>query len=410
MDPSPSIAIIGAGPSGLVLARLLEVNDITDYVVFERDESSTPGLWQQGGTLDLHGPSGQLALKRAGLFDRFSKEFARWDASRMHVLDHTGTTIACFGEDGNADRPEIDRLQLRQLLLDSVPAHKIRWGHAVSAVERNTNTSVNDNGCVIHFVNGTSASGFQLIVGADGAWSKVRPLLTSAKPVYSGKMFIEGRLSHNNPAYKSATEIAGPGSMIALGNRKKLALQRVADGTYRVYFGLTLPEDFYQHRNSETADLRTEELRDLLSGNFYAAYAPQLKRFVAAAESPFRPWPLYRMDPEEVGWARGVAGVTLLGDAAHVSTPFVGEGVNCGMHDAVILADSILKHCARGANLATDESGLEEALAAYEEDMFVRGRDLIRRSTESEATLFAENAAQQFLNFMTRLIEKDQGV
>ena len=180
MDSSPSIAIIGAGPSGLVLARLLEVNGITNYVVYERDESSTPGLWQQGGTLDLHAHSGQLALKRAGLFDRFSNEFARWDASRMHVLDHAGNSIACVGEDGNADRPEIDRLQLRLLLLDSVPAHRIRWGHAVRSVERKVirDNVLNDNGCMIHFVNGTSASGFRLIVGADGAWSKVRPLVS----------------------------------------------------------------------------------------------------------------------------------------------------------------------------------------------------------------------------------------
>ncbi|PWY94636.1 FAD/NAD(P)-binding domain-containing protein [Aspergillus sclerotioniger CBS 115572] len=396
MKPSPSIAIIGAGPSGLVFARLLEVNGITDYVVFERDESSTPGLWQQGGTLDLHGSSGQLALKRAGLFDRFSKDFARWDASRMHVLDHRGTTITCFGEDDNADRPEIDRLQLRQLLLDSIPAHKIRWGHA--------------------FANGTSASGFRLIVGADGAWSKVRRLLTSAQPSYSGKMFIEGRLLHNNPSHKSASEIAGPGSMIALGNRKKLAVQQVADGTYRVYFGLVVSESFHQHcGRSGTADLngKTEALRDLLlSSEFYATYASQLKELVGNAEGPFRPWPLYRMDPEAVGWARSVApGVTLLGDAAHVSTPFVGEGVNCSMHDAVVLADCIVKHCKRETDLTISVGAeLEEALAAYEEDMFVRGRDLIRRSSDSEATLFADNAAQQFYNFMSTFAAgKDQG-
>ncbi|KAE8312884.1 hypothetical protein BDV41DRAFT_588559 [Aspergillus transmontanensis] len=408
MESQPSIAIIGAGPSGLVFARLLELGGITDYVIYERDESAKPGPWQQGGTLDLHGPSGQLALKRAGLFDKFSKDLARWEASGLHIVDSRGATVLQIGE--GTDRPEIDRLQLRQLLLDSVPAHKIRWGHTVSTVERNTDspTATGGNGCIIHFVSGTSATGFRLIVGADGAWSKVRPLLTSAKPVYSGKMFIEGSLSHNNPSYKIAAEMVGPGNIAALGNRIKMAVQQVSNGTYRVYFGLSVPEDFYHHRQLSimaAPDLinKAEALRQLLlsSHDFYATWAPELKALVETAEGPFRAWPLYRMEPELVGWVRSVApGVTLLGDAAHLSTPFAGEGVNCSMYDAVVLADRIIEGCGRDANLANiEDTSLEKALTAYEEDMFLRGRDLIQRSMKSETMLFHENATALFSKF-----------
>jgi 2-polyprenyl-6-methoxyphenol hydroxylase-like FAD-dependent oxidoreductase len=178
MDPSPSIAIIGGGPSGLVFARLLEVNGITDYVVFERDESSTPLPGQQGGTLDLHSTSGQLALKRAGLFEKFSKDLARWDAACFRILNSAAETVVNFSEIG--DRPEIDRLQLRQLLLESIPPQKIRWGHGVRSIEKSADgeNSVHAEGCIIRFVNGNSATGFRLIVGADGAWSKVRPLVS----------------------------------------------------------------------------------------------------------------------------------------------------------------------------------------------------------------------------------------
>jgi 2-polyprenyl-6-methoxyphenol hydroxylase-like FAD-dependent oxidoreductase len=87
MNPSPSMAIVGAGPSGLVFAQLLEVHGITDYVVFERDPSSAPGPWQQGGSFDLHGPSGQEALKNARLFDAFNSVYTRWDASRVHIVN-----------------------------------------------------------------------------------------------------------------------------------------------------------------------------------------------------------------------------------------------------------------------------------------------------------------------------------
>ena len=176
MSQTPSIAIVGAGPSGLILARLLEINGIKDYVVYERDECSVPGPWQQGGSLDLHGPTGQMALRKAGLYEKF-QEYARWDASVVNVIDTSGKTLARMGE--GRDAPEIDRLQLRQLLLDSLPAHKILWGHGVTSVERHGNTNDADsNGYTIHFSNGNSAAGFKLIVGADGTWSKIRPLVS----------------------------------------------------------------------------------------------------------------------------------------------------------------------------------------------------------------------------------------
>ncbi|RAQ62929.1 hypothetical protein COH20_011392 [Aspergillus flavus] len=359
MEPQQSIAIIGAGPSGLVYARLLESGGITDYVIYKRDELATPGPWQQGGTLDLHGPSGQLALKRASLFDKSSARISPAGRLPAYILS------------------------TRELLLDSVPAHKIRWGHAVSTIERNTDSpqATGDNGCIIRFVNGTSATGFRLIVGADGAWSKVRPLLTSAKPVYSGKKFIEGSLSHDNPNYKIATEMVGPGNMEALGNGIKMAVQQVSNGTYRVYFGFPVPEDIYHHRQPSTV----------------TSTEPTSKTD-ATAEGPFRAWPLYRMEPESVGWDRGVApGVILLGDAAHLSTPFAGEGVNCSMYDAVVLADRIIEGCGNNAGLAImKDTELETVLALYEEDMFQRGRDLIQRSTKSETMLFAQDAAAQF--------------
>ncbi|KKK18222.1 hypothetical protein P175DRAFT_0481585 [Aspergillus ochraceoroseus IBT 24754] len=417
MEQSPSIAIIGGGPSGLLFARLLELNGISDYVVFERDQSSEqPGRWQQGGTLDLHGPSGQLALKRAELFEKFSHDFARWDASSVRIVNPAGATVALLGENRNA--PEIDRLQLRQLLLDSIPAHKILWGHAVKSIERKeeSDSERKDNGCIVHFVNGESASGFRLLVGADGAWSKVRSLLTAAKPVYSGKMFIEGYLSHDNQSYTAAREMAGAGNMMAMGHHKKIAVQQVADGTYRVYFGLCVPESFYDHRDSSgevsasCESSKSETLRRLLlsSNDFYASWAPGLRRFIENSEGPFRAWPLYRMEPEAVSWERNIApAVTLLGDAAHVSTPFVGEGVNCSMNDAVVLADYLVAHLGKGAILANvEEAALETVLASYEEDMFVRGRDLIRRSMEIEERIFADDAVTLLLELFNGGIEK----
>lgn len=185
--------------------------------------------------------------------------------------------------------------------------------------------------------------------------------------------------------------------MLVLGNQKMMAVQQLSDGHYRVYFALSVPEDFYKRVTSVDADpsKATEEMRShLLSTNeFFADWTPNVKAFVENAEGPFRPWPLYFIDPETVGWDRGVApGVTLMGDAAHASTPFVGEGVNCSMHDAVMLAEFLVSHCGSNATFAhVEEVKLEAALAAYEKNMFNRGQDLIRRSCESGRRMFSDN-------------------
>jgi 2-polyprenyl-6-methoxyphenol hydroxylase-like FAD-dependent oxidoreductase len=213
-------------------------------------------------------------------------------------------------------------------------------------------------------------------------------------------MYIDSALSQDNPSYPLATELVGKGNTLVLGESKMIAVQQLADASYRVYIGLVVPEDFYprSHCADSDANARTEAMRSrLLSSNdLFANYAPHLKGFIEKAEGPFRPWPLYFMEPETVGWERSAAaGVTLLGDAAHVSTPFAGEGVNCSMYDAVMLADSIIEHCGKSASFArVERSSLETALAAYEKEMFVRGQKLIRESSENGLKLFAEDTTQ----------------
>ncbi|KAH7490147.1 hypothetical protein FOMA001_g3831 [Fusarium oxysporum f. sp. matthiolae] len=392
------IAIIGAGPSGLTLARLLEINNI-DYMVYERDESPEPKFINQGGTLDIHASSGQVALKEARLFDEF-KSIARWDASRVFMQNPSGTVTAVFGDE--RDAPEIDRLQLRKLLLDSIPTSKIRWGHRVKSIERGDTASEH----VISFVNSTSASGFRAIVGADGAWSKVRPLLTSAKPEYSGKVFIEGSISHNNPSYTAALEHAGPGNMLAMGQHKIMAVQQLADGSYRFYMGMDAPEELYRRPlgHEDTEDIRQKFLS---SPEFFANWAPNLKEYLANAEGQFHAWPLYRLPVSSVSWKR-VPGLTLLGDAAHLATPLVGEGVNMAMLDAFMLAKAIVKYCKQAGGADIEEGQLENALKEYEREMFVRGQDYIRRCMAREVEFFSENTAEDFINMINGAVDDAQ--
>ncbi|TFB01489.1 Tetracycline resistance protein from transposon Tn4351/Tn4400 [Trichoderma ghanense] len=377
----PTIAILGGGPSGLSLARLLEVNNI-DYVVYERDAS--PEVETQGGSLDIHSKSGQLVLKEAALFEEF-KKYARWDDSKSIVQDKTGTTLLEFGE--GDDAPEIDRAALRKILLESIPPSKIKWNHAVASVERNASGEF-----AVNFKNGGSATGFKLVVGADGAWSKARHLLTHAKPQYSGKHYLEAKISNFNSFHPTLAALVGRGNLIAIGDEKQVSAQRQGDGSYRIYLGLTVAEDFARNGPVNLAQGDGEAARNFFVTNadFFGTWGSSLKDIITNSEGAFRAWPLYHMPSSALSWA-SVPGITVIGDAAHVSTPFVGEGVNCAMFDALVLASQIVE---RGLDQ------LDAAVQAYEKEMFVRGQDLIDRSNGSGSLLFAPDAPKGLLEVL----------
>jgi hypothetical protein len=230
---------------------------------------------------------------------------------------------------------------------------------------------------------------------------------TPAKPIYSGKIFIEGRLSPTNPQYNAALEMVGAGNSMATGAKSTLCVQQTADGSYRVYMGLIAPEDIT--RPGGIADVtNTEKTRSamLAPGGFYGDWAPHLRDFIAAAEGPWRAWPLYRLDPdvflpsptevdgeeEEVqsqGRWRQVPGATILGDAAHISTPN-GEGVNQAMFDALVLFESIM---AEVNGNEVDMEAIDRAVARYEAEMKPRARDYIQRCIEDEGLFWGEDAA-----------------
>ncbi|KAK7973750.1 Mpv17/PMP22 family protein [Apiospora arundinis] len=312
MTQTPAVAIIGAGPSGLALARLLEVRGIS-YVVYERDAASpddvtTLGLKRAGGTLDIHAATGQRAIVEGGLLKEFENDF-----------------------------PEIDRGDLRKIYLDSVPKEKIRWGHALKRVTKDEP----DGTAVLEFADGTTASGFRLVVGADGAWSKVKALVNPVTPQYCGVHYIESRINLDNPVYTAVQARVGKGMLLVGGPYKMITMQNLGDGSYRIYSAARVPEDFSTDGKHDFSD--TEAMRALcLSDEFFGAdWVDEFRSFIRHS-TDFRPWPLYHVPAESVAYA-SVPGVTLVGDSAHLGPPS-GEGANYAMTDALYLADKIAEH------------------------------------------------------------------
>ena len=332
------VAIIGGGPGGLMLARLLQRCG-GDVTVFERD--SHAGERPQGGSLDLHAETGQRAMQLAGLEAAFLAA-ARPEDQGNRLYDQHGTLL--FDRDGaDDDRPEIDRTTLRQILLDALNPGTVRWGSRIARIN-----PLSDSDVEIEY-NGTTER-FGAVIGADGAWSRVRPLLTGVAPQYEGVTLVE--FGYGTTTHPHVDVLTGGGKMFAVGDNRIIIAQRNGHGHIRGYAGLRLPEATARNWMATAPGRVCAMLRET-----FAAWAPSLTALIEA-DAFLAVRPLHAL-PIGHGWTSR-AGLTLLGDAAHLMSPFSGEGVNLALADAVDLADA----------LASDRGW--EAVEDYETAMLAR--------------------------------------
>lgn len=365
MSTGPHIAIIGAGPGGLTLARILHLHGM-EAVVFEREAHAA--VRSQGGTLDMHPGTGQFAIKTAGLVPEF-EHIARYDDQGSRLLDKHGVMVFEETGGGEGDRPEVDRMQLRQMLLDSLPTGLIRWGHRLLAV-----TPESDRTCSLQIENRGSER-FDLVVGADGAWSQVRPVLSKARPQYSGVMFVELNLPDVDRQHPEVAEMVGHGKMFALGEGKGLLAQRNANAHVQAYAGLRMPEDWIAQGGLDLAS--TEATKRSLAKNF-AGWSERLLELIYRSDERIAPRPLYAL-PVDHRW-ESREGVTLLGDAAHVMSPFSGEGANLAMRDAADLALLLVK-----------ERDWKAAMPEFEAKMCGRAASAAAGAMEAMQETFSED-------------------
>ncbi|MEV6604561.1 NAD(P)/FAD-dependent oxidoreductase [Kutzneria sp. NPDC051319] len=358
------IVIVGGGLGGLTLARVLHVNGI-ESTVYELDE--TPTSRDQGGTLDLREDTAQRALREARLFDEF-RALARDEGEAMRLVDANGVVHIdeIPGEPGG--RPEIDRSALKRILVESLPAGTVRWGAKVTAVTPSS----------ITLSDGETVAA-DLVVGADGAWSKVRPLLSDAMPVYSGLSFVETHLSDVDARHPELAAFVGHGTLYGLGDGKGIIAQRNGDGRIRVYAAIRNEDENWVGADVVDADPTQTRLRLL---EIFDEFAEPLRGLIADGDDVFVPRPIHAL-PVGHSWER-VPGVTLLGDAAHLMSPFAGEGANLAMLDAAELALALASH-----------SDLESALKTYETAMFPRAEAAAAESASNLVAFFEPDGAER---------------
>jgi len=379
------VAIIGGGPGGLTLARLLQQQGV-NVKVYERDANRNVRV--QGATLDLHYDSGLKALEAAGLTDAFKANY-RPDNDRYRIVDenatifhddHTKESTGTFGDEWF--RPEIDRGPLRDILLDSLQPDTVVWdSHIVSLAKIDSTWN-------ILFQNGTTAMA-DIIIGADGANSKVRPLITPIKPFYSGVTILEGAVYNSEiNAPKIHTLLKG-GKIMGFGNSKTFSVSAKGDGSLNFYLGWKAPADWIMQSGIDFKD--NKKVLEWFKSAYGGWDGIWLELF-EQEQFQFTPRPLYCMPLDQYWEAQ--PDITLIGDAAHLMPPYAGEGVNMAMLDALQLSESLL-----------NESfiNIQSAIGNYENMMFTRFAEIGKETLDNTNWMHSPNALQNMVDMINPL-------
>lgn len=364
-----TIAIVGGGPGGLTLARLLQLKG-ANVKVYERDVNKDVRV--QGSTLDLHEESGLKALAVAGLMEAFSANF-RPGAEKVRVTDKSGTIVmdehnGPQGVDAETApppiaRPEIDRGPLRKILLDSLAPGTIVWDSHLASLSKTS------NGWALSFQNGSTALA-EIVIGADGANSKIRPFITPIKPFFADLTMVEGTVYQSETASPHIHKLLAGGKIFALGDEKTLLVSSKGDGSLMFCTGSKTTE--YWSRDSGIDFTNNVQVKAWFQQTF-TGWDPIWLELFEGAEPRFIPRPQYCM-PLDQSWD-ALPDITMLGDAAHLMPPYAGEGVNMAMLDALELSECLY---------------IPEGIARYEREMRARASEMARETLLQMEMLHSE--------------------
>ena len=364
------VAIIGAGPVGLTFAKLLQQEGV-DVNVYERDDNEFVRI--KGGTLDIHQNLGQKALEKAGLLAEFYR-YSRPTGERAADI-HGNILSDSFPDTAYLyDRPEIDRNDLRKLLIHNLEPDTVIWGSKLVALEKDIDKFI------LHFDNGVTETA-DLVVGANGGMSCVRQYITDVKPQYTGTIIIQGEVLQPDKSCPNFKKLCGTGNLGVAAQRIFLFSQTKASGALNYYVSFRTPETWIER--SELDFNNRQEVCSFLTELVYSWHDVYKELFAATDEFTLLPMRVLPLERREV-----YENITLIGDAAHVMPPFAGIGVNIGLLDALYLAENLTN------GLFAD---IPSAIGHYEEKMYQYASKAQQDTNLAEITIHSDRDFEEII-------------
>jgi 2-polyprenyl-6-methoxyphenol hydroxylase-like FAD-dependent oxidoreductase len=377
---APAVSIIGAGLGGLTLARVLHVAGVR-ATVYEAEASA--GSRTQGGQLDLHEEDGQRALEIAGLTAQYHAIIHRGGGARR-VYDTSGNVVVEVPDDGSMTRPETRRGDIRRILLESLPQDAVQWAKKLISA-----SPAADGRHELAFSDGTSVT-TDLLVGADGTWSKVRPLLSDEKPAYAGLSYVDSYLHDVDELHPEIAQTVGQGALYAILPGQGLLSHRETGNVVHTYVILHRPLEWFDE--IDFADAAASRAR--IAAEF-DGWSPKLTALITEGTGAPVLRSIYQL-PDRHRWER-VPGVSLIGDAAHVTVPG-GDGANLAMFDGAQLGQAIAAHL----------DDVETALASYEQVMFPRSEAAATAAHRTINMIFGDGAPDGVVNLFRGVLAQQQ--
>lgn len=339
------IIIIGAGIGGMSAAIALEragfETEVYEAVAEMKPVGAAISVWPNGvkclNALGLKQPLRALSGNMAWM--------AYHDARSGAPL--TRFSLAPLVQQTGEYPAPVSRAGLQAMLLDNYGRTRVRFGRRV------THAKQTSQGVTAFFGDGSEAAG-DLLVAADGTHSVLREAVLGERVTrrYAGYVNWNGLIT--------ADEAIAPADQWTtfVGDGKRVSLMPIAGNRFYFFFDVPLPAGLAQDRTTLRADL----------SGYFAGWAEPVQRLIAQLD----PLTTNRVEIHDTDpFTRFVHGrMALLGDAAHSTTPDIGQGGCAAMEDAVVLAQT----------LATHSLGVEDALLRYEARRLDRTRDLVLKA------------------------------